>query len=125
MSELIYKDEVNLIIGAAIEVQRNLGCGFLEPVYQEALEIEFIEKRIPYSREKEMTINYKDKVLQKKYIADFICYEDIIIELKVCEGISKNHISQVLNYLNATKSKLGVLINFGKIPLEFKRIVHF
>ncbi|MFZ4591508.1 MAG: GxxExxY protein [Ignavibacteria bacterium] len=125
MSELIYKDEVNLIIGAAIEVQRNLGSGFLEPVYQEALEIEFIEKRIPYLREKEMFINYKDKVLQKKYIADFICYQDIIIELKVCEGISKNHISQVLNYLNATKSKLGVLINFGKIPLEFKRIAHF
>ena len=125
MSELIYKDEVSLIIGAAIEVQKNLGTGFLEPVYQEALEIEFLDKKIPYMREKELMIYYKDKVLNKRYIADFICYNEIIVELKVCDGLSGAHVSQVLNYLNATKAKLGVLINFGKIPLEFKRIVHF
>lgn len=123
MSELIYKDESNLIIGAAIEVQKNLGTGFLEPVYQEALEMEFVERNILFEREKELVIKYKGKDLKKKYNADFVCYDKIIIELKVCEGISSTHKSQVLNYLNATKFKLGIIINFAVIPLEFKRIV--
>jgi len=123
MSELIYKEESNLIIGAAIEAQKNMGIGFLEPVYQEVLEMEFIERGIPFEREKELLIKYKGRDLKKRYYADFVCYDKIILELKVCESISKVHESQVINYLNATNFKLGIIINFAVIPLEFKRIV--
>jgi GxxExxY protein len=123
MSELIYKEETGLIIGAAIDVQKNMGIGFLEPVYQEVLEMEFMERGIPFEREKELLLRYKGKELKKRYYADFVCYDKIILELKVCENISKIHESQVINYLNATNFKLGIIINFAVIPLEFKRIV--
>jgi GxxExxY protein len=123
MSELIYKEESNLIIGAAIEAQKHMGIGFLEPVYQEILEMEFVERGIPFEREKELLIKYKGRDLKKRYYADFVCYDKIILELKVCDNISKAHESQVINYLNATNFKLGIIINFAVIPLEFKRIV--
>jgi hypothetical protein len=120
---LVYKDEAYKIIGAAMAVHRELGSGFLEPVYQEALEIEFKKKNIPYQREVPLTINYKGKPLQKEYIADFICFNKIIVELKAVKELGSTHEAQVFNYLKATGYKLGILINFGDLSLEYKRIV--
>jgi len=120
---LIYKEESYKIIGACFEVHKELGPGFLEPVYQEALSREFIIKNIPYEKEKVLTINYKKIKLDKKYIADFVCYKSIIIELKAVNSLIKEHEAQVLNYLKATGFKLGILINFGSKSLEYKRLV--
>ncbi len=106
-----------------MEVQNELGTGFLEPVYQEALAIELKTRGIPFEREKELTINYKGTILEKKYYADFVCYQDIIVELKAVDNLRDEHISQVLNYLHATKMKLGYIINFGVKPLQRKRVV--
>ena len=86
------------IVGACFEVHKILGCGFLEAVYQEALEIEFKRRNIPFEREKELTIIYKGEELKKKYCADFVCYGKIIVEIKACGAIVDEHISQVLNY---------------------------
>ena len=124
MDELLYKDESFDIIGACYEVHKELGSGFLEPVYQEALGIEFNNKNIPYKREQELEINYKGIQLEKKYIADFVCFENIIVELKSVEKINQFHQSQVINYLKATGFKLGILVNFGNTKLEYKRIVN-
>lgn len=124
MDELLYKDECFDIIGACYEVHKELGSGFLEQVYQEALEIEFRNKNIPFKREQELEINYKGVILEKKYIADFVCFEKIIVELKSVEKINLFHQSQVINYLKATGFKLGILVNFGNSKLEYKRIVN-
>jgi GxxExxY protein len=121
--ELIYKEEVYQIIGAALEVHNELGCGFLEPVYQEALELEFQYRKIPYQREAKLEIRYKEKLLNKYYEADFICFDKIIVELKALSNLTSEHESQLLNYIKATGFKLGLLINFGKNSLEFKRMV--
>ena len=120
---LLYEEETYLIIGAAMEVHKELGNGFLEAVYQEALENELQERGIPYKREVPLKIYYKNMPLNKYYIADFICYDKIIIELKALPCISKEHHGQILNYLTATRLKLGLIINFGKQSLEHKRIV--
>ncbi len=119
--ELIFKDEVFLIIGAAMDVSNELGAGFLEAVYQEALEIEFDEKRIPYVSQKQIEILYKSKILKKEYIADFLCFENIIVEIKSIKGITNIEDAQILNYLKATNMPLGLVINFGKSQLEWKR----
>jgi GxxExxY protein len=121
--ELIYKNEVYQITGAAMEVHSELGCGFLEAVYQEALELEFQFRKIPYRREAKLDIYYKDILLKKYYEADFICYDKIIVELKALSGLTSEHESQLLNYLKATNLRVGVLINFGKQSLEYKRMV--
>jgi len=121
--DLIYKDESYKIIGACIEVHNELGPGFLEPVYQEALEIELDSQKIPFQREAPLPIKYKDSVLNKSYIADFILYERIILELKALDALSTVHESQVLNYLKATGYKLGLLVNFGQSKLQYKRLV--
>ena len=97
-----------------MKVHNTLGCGFLEAVYQEALEIEFNKLGIPYEREKELEIVYDGVVLNKKYVADFVCYDRIILELKAVKELDDSHRSQVFNYLKATGFKLGFLINFGK-----------
>ncbi len=104
-------------------VNKTLGCGFLEPIYQEALMIEFQKQNIPFEKEKILTITYKDIELEKRYIADFVCYEKIIVELKALSSLSSDHQSQILNYLKATQFKLGLLVNFGQPKLEYKRIV--
>ena len=110
---IIYSKESYKIAGAAMKVYNTLGCGFLEPVYQEALEIEFQRRGIPYKREEALDIYYDGILLKKKYIADFVCYDKIIVELKaVCELDDGNR-AQVRNYLKATGYKLGLLINFG------------
>jgi GxxExxY protein len=120
---ILYEKEVYAIIGAAMIVHNELGSGFLEAVYQEALEIEFSLKDIPAQREVPLQIYYKDALLSKYYIADFLCFNKIIIEIKALSKLSTEHQAQVLNYLKATGLQLGVLINFGQPKLEFKRII--
>nr|AXS01233.1 hypothetical protein [uncultured bacterium] len=120
---LLYEEETYSIIGAAIEVHKELGYGFLEAVYQEALEKEFISRNITYKREPILTIFYKNEPLNKFYIPDFICYDKIIVELKASSTSVTEHEGQVINYLSATKLNLGLIINFGKTSLEHKRII--
>ncbi|GAB2609157.1 GxxExxY protein [Belliella aquatica] len=120
---LIYKNESYNIIGAAIEVHKELGKGFLESVYQEALEIELTAFKVPHLREASVPISYKNRKLTKNFVADFICYDKIILELKAISDLSPEHTSQVFNYLKATGFKLGILINFGAMSLQYKRIV--
>ena len=123
--ELIYRDEVFAVVGAAMEVHRELcGSGFYEGVYQEAMEIELALRGIPFEPLKELPIYYKGRLLKKKYVADFICYGKIIVELKAMEGITSREESQVLHYLKATGFRVGVLLNFGDPSgLEWKRLV--
>ena len=121
--DLLFKDECYKIVGACMEVHRTLGCGFLEPVYQEALAFEFQRQGIPSEREKEYEINYKSLVLSKTYKVDFLCYGNIIVELKALGQLSKEHMAQVLNYLKASHLKLGLLVNFGTTSLNYERIV--
>jgi GxxExxY protein len=123
-SEMLYEEKTYEIIGAAMEVHRELGSGFLEGVYQEALEKEFTSKNIEFERETQLDIHYKGVLLSKRYIADFICYNSIIIELKALKSLNSEHEAQVLNYLKATKFKLGLLINFGNKTLTFKRLIN-
>ena len=123
MMELLCKNEVYQIIGAAMDVHKELGCGFLEAVYQEALELEFQLREIPFHRKAKLDIYYKEQILNKYYEADFICFDKIILEIKALSGLISEHESQLLNYLKATKLKVGLLINFGKQSLEYKRMV--
>jgi len=120
---LILKDEVYQIIGVALKVHTELGCGFLEAVYQEAFEYELENANIPYEKEKKISIKYNDIILNKKYIADFVCFDKIIIEMKAVSNLCSEHESQILNYLKATGLKVGLLINFGSQSLEWKRFV--
>ena len=121
--DLICKEESYKIIGAAMEVHRELGSGFLEAVYQEALALEFIRKDIPFKQEAKLEISYKEQTLSKYYEADFICYNKIILEIKAINELSSSHESQVINYLKATGFELGLLINFGEESLEYKRLI--
>ena len=116
-------DRTYQIIGAALEVHKHLGGGFLEVVYGDALELEFQERGIPYQREKELQIYYKDRVLPHFYKADFICFDSIVVELKAVENLTIESQAQVLNYLAATGCKVGLLLNFGRRSLEKKRFV--
>jgi GxxExxY protein len=121
---LIYQNESYAIRGAAMRVYNVLGSGFLEAVYQEALEIELDKRHIPYEREKELEICYDGIKLGKKYVADFVCYDKIILELKAVKELDDSHRSQLYNYLKATGFKLGFLINFGKYDeLQIERRV--
>ena len=121
---IYYKQESYDVIGAALRVYNNLGCGFLEAVYQEALAIEFDKSGIPYEQEKELKILYNGIELKQSYKTDFLCYDSIVVELKAVSLLEQCHKSQVLNYLHATKSKLGILINFGNHQrLDYQRIV--
>lgn len=113
------------IINACMEVHNELGNGFLEPVYQEALEEEFKIQGIPYVREKLLPVMYKGKQLKKEYYADFVCYDDIIVELKAVSVLSKPHKAQVLNYLNVANKEIGLLINFGETKLKWERLTKF
>lgn len=123
MAELIFKTEVYAIIGAAMEVYNTLGPGFLEPVYQEAFGIEMLRRQIPIKPQAELAVFYKDVRLQKTYIADYIAYDQIIIEIKALDQLSTREEAQLLNYLKATSYPLGLLINFGAHhDLEWKRM---
>ena len=123
MTEILFKQECFQIVGACFEVHKNLGCGFLEPVYQEALAVEMAEMNIPFVREKNLRISYKKKQLEKFYVADFICYDSVILELKALSAITSQHEAQVINYLKATGINLGLLINFGEPSLKYKRLL--
>ena len=124
MTELILKDEAYAVIGAAMEVHRVLGPGFLERVYQEAMQHELRARRIPFEVEKPVGIVYKGQCLTQSYCADLVCFEQIIVELKALKQLSGRENAQVLNYLRATGFELGLLINFGSHgKLEHKRFV--
>ena len=123
MPNLLFKDEVYAIIGAAMEVHNELKDGFLEPVYQEALEIELTKRAIPFSPQQEIPIKYKDQLLKKTYVADFVAFEKIIVEIKALDHLSGREEAQLLNYLKASGMELGLLINFGARKLEWKRMV--
>lgn len=119
--DLLFKDECYRIVGACMEVHRTLGCGFLEPVYQEALAIELTHQNIPFEREKEFDITYKGLLLHKSYKVDFLCFENIIVELKALTQLTAENTAQILNYLKASKLKVGLLVNFGNHSLQHQR----
>ncbi len=118
-----FKDECYQIIGCCMEVHKTLGHGFLEAVYQEALALELAAAGILFTKEKVLDIHYKGMLLDKKYVADFICFDEVIVELKAVEALNQDHLAQVLNYLKATNKKIGLLINFGARSLQYKRVI--
>jgi GxxExxY protein len=121
---LILKDEVYAIVGAAMEVQNELGAGFAEAVYQEAMEIELQLRNIPFERQKRLRISYKGNSLSCEYVADLICYGQIIVEVKAIRETGKREEAQILNYLKATGFRVGLLINFGdQARLDWHRFV--
>ena len=121
---LLFKDEVYAIIGAAIEVHRELGHGFLEAVYHEALEIELTSRKVPFTSQQNLPVFYKGHQLKKEYIADLLCYNQIVVELKALNTLSGKEEGQLLNYLKATNLRVGLLINFGSVGrLEWKRFI--
>jgi len=125
MPEIILKEEVYAVVGAAMEVHRELGPGFLEPVYQEALEIELQARGIPFESQRRLVIRYKGHALQKEYVADLVCHNQVVVELKALSRLSSREEAQLLNYLKAAGLKVGVLINFGSAGrLEWKRYVY-
>lgn len=124
MSDIIFKEESYSIIGACMRVHTELGDGFLEAVYQEALENEFRSSNIPFERQKKLSIYYKEEKLKKYYIADFLCFDKIIVELKVAKYVNTDMQAQLKNYLVATNSRLGIMVNFGKHSLDYKRILN-
>ena len=115
--------QTHAIIGAAMDVHRELGPGFVEQIYQDALETEFQLRGIPYKREQSLPVYYKGKLLKSSGRVDFVCYDDVLVELKALDLLTSKETQQVINYLKATKFKRCLLINFGAPRLEFKRYV--
>ena len=124
MTNIIYKEESYKIIGACMKVYSNLGSGFLEAVYQEALQDELLHQEIPHKRQVKLNIHYNGKLLKKYYIADFVCYDKIIVEIKSSQFFHKDQSIKNLNYVKATQYKLGILVNFGQSSLVYKRLVN-
>ena len=125
MTRLILKDEVYAVVGAAIEVHRELGPGFLEAIYQEAMEAELREREIHFEAQKPVSVRYKDRILEKEYFADLVCFDQVLVEIKAITKLSGNEHAQIINYLKATGFKVGILINFGSHgKLEWKRFVN-
>ena len=121
---LIYAEDSYKILGACFEVYKTMGCGFLEAVYQECLEIEFELQCIPYCAQQDLTLTYKGRALKQRYRPDFSIDNRIIIEIKACSSLNNEHRAQLHNYLHSTKYRLGMLVNFGHYPLlEHERIV--
>lgn len=124
MPEILFKKESYKIMGACFEVYKEKGNGFLEPVYQECLEIELGLQSIPFAPQPELQLSYKGKVLTQTYKPDFICFDTIIVEIKAVSQLTNEHRAQVHNYLKATDMRLGLLVNFGHHPkVEWERIV--
>ena len=125
MAELIYKEESYKILGACFEVYKQKGCGFLEPVYQECLAIEFRLQQIPFIAQPKVHVDYKGQPLEQHFNLDFICFDKIIVELKAVSGIIDEHRGQTINYLHATRLELALLVNFGHYPkVEHERFVN-
>ena len=123
--ELLFKQECYAIQGAIFDVYREMGCGFLEAVYQECLEKEFRLRQLPFEAQKELVLSYKGEQLAQTYKPDFICYDKIIVELKAVKEIAAEHKAQLLNYLKATGLELGLMVNFGAYPkVEIVRIAN-
>ena len=121
---MIYREEAYDLIGICMEIHSLLGYGFLEIVYKDALEFELKNRIIQYEREKEYSILYKENILKHKFYADFVLFDNIILEVKAAEGgIADAFVSQMLNYLKASKCKIGLIINFGRDKLEYKRLI--
>ncbi len=118
-----YKTECYKIIGLCMEVHSNLGKGLSEIIYKDALEYELNKHNIPYSRELKFEVKYKDVILNHYYYADFVAYNDIILEIKAKRGIIEEHVTQTLNYMSISKSKVGLIFNFGEDSLTYKRLV--
>ena len=124
MSGLKYEEESYRIRGAVFEAYREMGCGFVEPVYQECMERELRMSEIPFVAQHELTLHYKGERLDKVYVPDFICFDCIIVELKAVRKLTEEHRAQVHNYLKASKHELGMLVNLGHYPkAEIERIV--
>ena len=123
MSNYLYEEDTYKIIGALIEVHKNLGKGFSEIVYKDAFEYELKKNKISFEREKEYLVHYKDIILNHKYYADFVVLDKIILEIKSTDSLHEKHISQCLNYLHVSGHRLAILVNFNKTSLEYKRII--
>jgi GxxExxY protein len=124
MGKLLYEEETYKILGACFEVYNDKGCGFLEPVYQECLEIELAHQGIPFVAQREIKLTYRGQPLRQTYKADIICYNRIIVELKAVSCLVDEHRGQILNYLHATGLQLGLLVNFGHHPkVENERFI--
>lgn len=122
--ELLFKDEVYAIVGAAIEVHREMKNGFLEAIYQEALQIELSDRNIPHVALSPINVYYKGQALKKFYVADFVCYGRILVEIKVMDHLTTREEAQLLNYMNATRMRVGLLINFGDAGrLDWQRFI--
>ena len=124
MTDIVFKDESFSIIGACMRVHSELGSGFLEAVYQEVLEKEFEKNKIPFRRQVKLNLTYQGEKLKKYYIADFVCYNSIIVEIKSASFLHDKMIKQTKNYLKATNMRLGLLVNFGDKSLVYKRILN-
>jgi GxxExxY protein len=124
MSNIIFKEESRKVVGAIFEVHKRLGVGLLERVYQEALAIELQYRGIPFERERRYDVYYREQRLDSQYIADFVCYDKIIVELKAVSELSDVHKAQVRNYLTITGYRLGLLINFNELYMEPVRILN-
>ena len=121
---MVHREESYSIMGASFEVYKEKGCGFLEPVYQECLEIELGLRKIPFRAQLALPLFYKGVPLKHAYVPDFICFSKIVLEIKAVSQLSDEHRAQVFNYLKATGHKLGLLVNFSHFPqLEYERIV--
>lgn len=123
MEKILYKEESYRIIGICMEVHNNLGAGFLEIVYKDALELEFNRAGIFYEREKKYDVNYKGVILPHKFYADFVVFDSIILEVKGVATIPDEYIAQAINYLKVSQNKLALVVNFGELKLNYKRIV--
>lgn len=123
MDDIYLKEESYKIIGLCMEVHRILGKGHSEVVYKDALEYEFKINSIPFERERSYEIEYKEIVLPRKYVADFVVYDEIIFEVKAISQLTNSDIRQTLNYLASSKNKLGLIANFGEDSLKYKRII--
>ena len=124
MAEILFKEESYKIMDAMFEVYKEMGCGFLESVYQECVELELTDQEIPFSPQVQLNLKYKQHVLKSRYIPDAICYQQIVLELKALKELTDEHRAQVHNYLKATGYRLGLIVNFGHYPkLQYERIV--
>jgi GxxExxY protein len=124
MKDIVYAEECYQLVGACFEVYKDKGCGFLEAVFQECLELELGIQSIPFVAQPPLPLTYKGHPLKQRYVADFLCHNKILIELKAVEKLTDDHRAQLLNYLHATGHRLGLLVNFGHHPnLEWERMV--
>jgi GxxExxY protein len=123
MSELLHRDETHRLIGLCMEIHRELGKGHDEVIYKDALVVELSRANIPFAREKKYEVKYKDVILPHFYFADFVVWDKILFEAKAVERLAEPHIKQVLNYLAASKLRVGLPVNFGGDSLEWKRVI--